>query len=140
MAILFLNALLVATSSQAENFVRVGPYGVAGKASHDTPHLCVADPPPPFVVRNLVSRRMKMKAKGLLKLATALMVLPVFQAALGQDRSVSTPTSGGYGDWKIYGGGLDNIHYSSLRQINGDNVGKLAVAWAYDSGDAFPDS
>ena len=48
--------------------------------------------------------------------------------------------SSGYRDWKVYGGGPDNIHYSTLRQINRDNVHKLAVAWTYDSGDAFPDS
>jgi quinoprotein glucose dehydrogenase len=40
----------------------------------------------------------------------------------------------------MYGGTPDNIHYSSLRQINRGNVPKLAVAWTYDSGDAFPDS
>jgi quinoprotein glucose dehydrogenase len=48
--------------------------------------------------------------------------------------------SSGYRDWKVYGGSPDNIHYSTLRQINRDNVHKLAVAWTYDSGDAFPDS
>jgi quinoprotein glucose dehydrogenase len=46
----------------------------------------------------------------------------------------------GYNDWKVYGGSPDNIHYSSLRQINRKNVNKLAIAWTYDSGDAFPDS
>ncbi|HLW78625.1 MAG TPA: PQQ-binding-like beta-propeller repeat protein [Terriglobia bacterium] len=43
-------------------------------------------------------------------------------------------------DWKSYGGGPDNIHYSALRQINRDNVNRLMVAWTYDSGDAYPDS
>jgi len=45
-----------------------------------------------------------------------------------------------YSDWKVYGGSPDNIHYSSLRQINRHNVHKLAIAWTYDSGDAFPGS
>ena len=51
-----------------------------------------------------------------------------------------TAPSAGNRDWKVYGGGPDNIHYSTLRQIKRDNVHKLAVAWTYDSGDAFPDS
>src|SRR5690242_21507402 len=45
-----------------------------------------------------------------------------------------------YRDWKVYGGGVDNIHYSALDQINRANVQRLEVAWTYDSGDAYPDS
>ena len=37
-------------------------------------------------------------------------------------------------------GGLNNIRYSSLAQINRDNVTKLQVAWTYDSHDAFKGS
>ncbi len=33
-------------------------------------------------------------------------------------------------------GGVDNIRYSPLTQINRDNVGKLEVAWTYDSHDS----
>ena len=39
-------------------------------------------------------------------------------------------------DWPI-NGGVDNIRYSPLTQINRDNVAKLQVAWTYDSHDAF---
>ena len=42
-------------------------------------------------------------------------------------------------DWPMHGG-LDNIRYSSLAQINRDNVTKLQVAWTYDSHDAFKGS
>jgi quinoprotein glucose dehydrogenase len=49
-------------------------------------------------------------------------------------------SSADYSDWKVYGGSPDNIHYSTLRQINRDNVHNLAIAWTYDSDDAFPDS
>ena len=35
----------------------------------------------------------------------------------------------------MFGGGPDNIHYSSLDQINRVNVHSLAVAWTFDSGD-----
>ena len=37
-------------------------------------------------------------------------------------------------DWPAYGG-HDGTHYSSLAQINRDNVKNLAVAWKYDTGE-----
>jgi Glucose dehydrogenase len=37
-------------------------------------------------------------------------------------------------------GGVDNIRYSALTQINRENVAKLKVAWTYDSHDAFKGS
>jgi quinoprotein glucose dehydrogenase len=43
-------------------------------------------------------------------------------------------------EWSVYGGGTDNIHYSTLKQINRKNVSRLKVAWTYDSGDAFTQS
>jgi quinoprotein glucose dehydrogenase len=45
-----------------------------------------------------------------------------------------------YRSWTAFGGGKDNIHYSSLRQIDRSNVSKLKVAWEYDTKDAFPGS
>jgi quinoprotein glucose dehydrogenase len=45
-----------------------------------------------------------------------------------------------YNDWKVFGGGSENIHYSTLKQINRDNVNRLEVAWTYDTGDAFSGS
>ncbi|HWP44379.1 MAG TPA: PQQ-binding-like beta-propeller repeat protein, partial [Blastocatellia bacterium] len=35
----------------------------------------------------------------------------------------------------IYGGGPDGIRYSSLKQINRENVAELQVAWTYDTAD-----
>jgi len=43
-------------------------------------------------------------------------------------------------DWPSYGGGSDQTHYSTLNQINRDNISKLQVAWTFDTGDAFPGS
>src|SRR5579875_1425260 len=40
-------------------------------------------------------------------------------------------------DWPSYGGGLEDIRYSPLKQINRKNVKRLQVAWTYDTGDAF---
>lgn len=39
-------------------------------------------------------------------------------------------------DWPVYGGGKDARHYSPLAQVDTANVGRLAVAWTYHTGDA----
>ena len=41
-----------------------------------------------------------------------------------------------YKEWRAAGGGQDFIRYSALKQINKENVGKLEVAWTYDTGEA----
>src|SRR6266536_1339212 len=38
--------------------------------------------------------------------------------------------------WSVYGGGPDNTRYSTLKQINRDNVKQLQVAWTFDTEDA----
>jgi quinoprotein glucose dehydrogenase len=75
---------------------------------------------------------------------TKVLLLPVILlltllAQLPASSEQSLPVTG-YRDWKVYGGGPDNIHYSSLDQINRDNVHKLEVAWTFDTGDSFPES
>jgi quinoprotein glucose dehydrogenase len=40
-----------------------------------------------------------------------------------------------YAGWPVYGGGPDQIRYSSLTQIDRSNVRELRVAWTYDSGE-----
>lgn len=45
-----------------------------------------------------------------------------------------------YREWRVFGGGPENIHYSTLKQINRENVSRLAVAWTFESGDAFSGS
>lgn len=40
-------------------------------------------------------------------------------------------------DWPWYHGNPHGTHYSTLDQINNDNVNNLKVAWTFDSGDAF---
>lgn len=39
-------------------------------------------------------------------------------------------------DWPVYGGSNGRMHYSSLSQIDTNNVGDLEVAWTYQTGDA----
>jgi len=40
-------------------------------------------------------------------------------------------------DWKVYGGNKEGNRYSTLDQINIDNVNKLTVAWTYNSADSL---
>ncbi len=54
--------------------------------------------------------------------------------------SAALPAADPYREWTVYGGGPDSIRYSALDQINRGNVARLAVAWTYDTGDAFQDS
>ncbi len=42
-------------------------------------------------------------------------------------------------EWPV-NGGVNNIRYSALTQIDKSNVARLKVAWTYDSGDAFKGS
>ena len=43
-------------------------------------------------------------------------------------------------DWPAFSGDPGNGHYSGLKQINRSNANRLAVAWTYDSKDAFKGS
>jgi quinoprotein glucose dehydrogenase len=43
-------------------------------------------------------------------------------------------------DWPHYAGGPESTRYSPLKQITPANVGSLAVAWTYDTGDGFKGS
>ncbi|MFB3922027.1 MAG: PQQ-binding-like beta-propeller repeat protein [Terriglobia bacterium] len=70
------------------------------------------------------------------KNALLLVLCGLAHLAWGQERRVPA----GYRDWKAAGGGPENIHYSTLAQINRENVGTLTTAWTYDTGDAYADS
>lgn len=41
-----------------------------------------------------------------------------------------------YENWNVYGGSKNALHYSSLHEIDTDNVNRLQVAWTYHTGDA----
>lgn len=43
-----------------------------------------------------------------------------------------------YETWEIYGGSSENIHYSSLVEIDTSNVVQLQPAWTFNTGDADP--
>ncbi len=46
------------------------------------------------------------------------------------------PAAPTYDTWSAYGGTPDQVRYSTLAQIDRTNVGQLAVAWTYDSGES----
>lgn len=41
-----------------------------------------------------------------------------------------------YSGWSVTGGTKESTRYSSLKQIDSSNVGQLAVAWEFHTGDA----
>ena len=41
-----------------------------------------------------------------------------------------------YTTWNNYGGSKENIHYSSLTEIDTNNVSQLQPAWIFNTGDA----
>jgi glucose dehydrogenase len=77
---------------------------------------------------------MKPEERLMLAAGSLLLLLVSVPAAPQPDTSGSC-----YREWRVYGGGPDNIHYSLLDQINRSNVHKLQVAWSFDSGDAMAD-
>ena len=73
-----------------------------------------------------------------LVIAFALLLTVAFGGyATHAQRPKSAPA---YRGWTMFGGGEENIHYSTLSQITRANVGQLQVAWSYDSGDAYDNS
>jgi quinoprotein glucose dehydrogenase len=53
-----------------------------------------------------------------------------------QTMSGAAPAPRAYDGWSAYGGGPEQIRYSTLAQINRTNVRQLEVAWTYDSGES----
>ncbi|MFM1964014.1 MAG: hypothetical protein RLZZ172_2859 [Bacteroidota bacterium] len=63
----------------------------------------------------------------LLPLAALLLLIVAYQLT-----SSFSNTSGNH-DWPVTGGSKHNLRYSSMKQIDTANVGKLQVAWTYQS-------
>lgn len=80
-----------------------------------------------------------MKRHALTAITISILSLIVLAATSASDVKRSVPSQG-YRDWKVYGGGPDSIRYSALDQINRRNLGKLQVAWSFDTGDAYRES
>jgi quinoprotein glucose dehydrogenase len=69
-----------------------------------------------------------------LRIAPLLLATPLLRPAQGPDRAAAPP--GAYTGWAAYGGGPEQIRYSSLQQIDTTNVQQLTVAWTYDSAES----
>ena len=67
-------------------------------------------------------------------------ILAMFGSFVQGDTHAQASQAGAGKDWPIYNGGADSIHYSSLKQINRNNVQSLKLAWTFDTGDAYPGS
>lgn len=54
-------------------------------------------------------------------------LFPGLAAVLGQFAAKEQP----YATWSDFGGTMDSMQYSSLRQINKTNVSKLELGWTH---------
>ncbi len=75
-----------------------------------------------------------MKRSPVRWIPPALVCVIALQQSLGvaqphQPKSVQSH------DWPVYGGQKADDHYSPLTQINRSNIGKLKVAWSFDTGE-----
>lgn len=66
--------------------------------------------------------------KPLLKQALVLFIISLCIASCKQTEDYAT--------WQVYGGNKENNHYSSLKQIDTNNVAQMQVAWTYHTNDA----
>ncbi|HYE75260.1 MAG TPA: PQQ-binding-like beta-propeller repeat protein, partial [Blastocatellia bacterium] len=67
---------------------------------------------------------------------TAGLILPATFFAYHSQAQLKPITNTAH-EWRSYGGGPENTHFSKLQQINRENVKHLEVAWMYDTRDAF---
>ena len=51
----------------------------------------------------------------------------------GDGQGASSAAIGRNADWATYNGSPDNLHYSTLKQINTANVAQLKPVWSYDT-------
>jgi quinoprotein glucose dehydrogenase len=68
-------------------------------------------------------------------LVSAIAAFHAAQARAPQGNAAPAAGTDQYKGWSAYGGGPEQIRYSSLAQINKDNVKQLQVAWTFDSGE-----
>ena len=81
------------------------------------------------------SRSNHRRPKTHLALTLSLCILSLLTAHAGQPTDAEESHA-----WPAYGGGPENTHYSTLAQINRENVSHLQVAWTFDTGDSYPGS
>ena len=83
---------------------------------------------------NRKARHFRMRSLGLTGISILFAGLV---AVLGQSVDQEQP----YATWSDFGGAMDSMQYSSLKQINKTNVSKLELAWTHlvpGRGSRFP--
>src|ERR1700682_1627228 len=83
---------------------------------------------------NRTTRHSSMRSIGLAGISILFLGLA---AVLGQSAAKKQP----YTTWSDFGGSLDSMQYSALKQINKTNVSKLELAWTHlvpGRGSRFP--
>lgn len=81
-----------------------------------------------------------MKRQRLIALFILFIAAFWFVHASEAQKQTDEKAASDYREWRQFGGGPENIHYSTLDQITPENVDQLEVAWTYDTGDAFEGS
>jgi quinoprotein glucose dehydrogenase len=61
----------------------------------------------------------------------------LFWIAFATPAQTQKPSAKVYDGWRVFGGGSENLHYTTLNQINRDNVNQLKMAWMFETGDSF---
>ena len=74
-----------------------------------------------------MNRKARLTSLGSLGLAGISTLLAGLVAVLGQSAAPKPP----YARWSDFGGALDSMQYSSLKQITKSNVSKLGQVWSY---------
>src|SRR5690606_25028162 len=87
-------------------------------------------------VRKLVRSKSLLRVKGIY--AAILAGLLNFACHSERNASGEAPAETVFSTWEHYLGDPGRRHYSSLDQINRDNIGGLELAWTYHSGDPDP--
>jgi len=62
--------------------------------------------------------------------------LPAVVSILIFIASCNSKPKSSYNSWEVYGGNKESNHFSSLTQIDTNNVAQLQVAWTYHTGDS----
>jgi quinoprotein glucose dehydrogenase len=81
--------------------------------------------------KNVPSRHSTAAALVVVLAATSAVISLRAQESQPANFSSASP----FTDWPRYGGTPENDHYSRLAQINRENVGRLQVAWQFDTGE-----
>ena len=83
---------------------------------------------------------LRLKDCLLVCVAAAMMMPPALRVSGAEDaggkgtsKGAGSATSRRNADWATYNGSPDNLHYSTLKQINSANVAQLKPVWSYDT-------